>query len=731
VATKQVNIDIIAKDKTRQAMKSATGSVDKLKNSVFNLKNALVAIGAGVTLKSFVDVGRQVESLQIRLKFLFGSVEEGAKAFDVMSKFASKVPFSLEQIQAGAGNLAVVAKDAEELSKVLEITGNVASVTGLDFQTTAEQIQRSLSAGIASADIFRERGVRDLLGFKAGATVTAEETAEAFERVFGKGGRFAGATDDLAKTFTGTLSMIGDKIFNFQKVVAEGFLVGLKKEFGELDKFFQDNQEQIDKIAQSIGVGLSNAVIGFGEAVEFVADNFRIFKAFVAGFIAFKFTKVVLELASAFRQVFITLTGITALSGAKGLTLFAGAIGAITTASMLLPDPLIKAEEALKKLTSTQINRDIYQTLFAIRDLEVKNKELKESFDEIVKSGGLENNFKIDMDDITGSVMKYKDEIAKIPTLQQHIVKSMGENEAKIIQLNEKYLLLNKTFKATKAMEMEANEALGQAPFAMGGKVAEVYKKQTDAVKETTKATLSLAEADKLRLSALEAIDIALGRHESQIGLFANFANGFKEVAESQKEMFKQMQDIGASTFDRLKTSLTDFVMTGKLSFADLGTFVVRSMVDMLIGEAIKNAMKGSLAMFKAESIKKAFISLYEGAMKTFASIPFPFNVGAVGGALAFGTGLINKIRGFEKGGRPPVGRASIVGEKGAELFVPDQAGTVVPNDKLGMEKQVTVNFNINTVDARGFNELLVNSRGVIVNLINSAMNEKGRMAVI
>lgn len=730
MATKNVNIDIIAKDKTRQAMKSATTGVDKLKQSVFNLRNALVGIGGGVAIKSFVDVGRQVESLQIRLKFLFGSVEEGAKAFDVMSKFASRVPFSLEQIQAGAGNLAVVAKDAEELSRVLEITGNVASVTGLDFQTTAEQIQRSLSAGIASADIFRERGVRDLLGFKAGATVTAEETAEAFERVFGKGGRFAGATDDLAQTLTGTLSMLGDKLFNFQKQVAEGFLIGLKREFGELDKFFQDNQEQIDKIATSIGIGLSNAVIGFGEAVQFVADNFKILKAFVAGFIAFKLTEVVIKLASAFRKVFITLTGITALSGAKGLTLIAGAIGAMTTASMLLPDPLIKAEEALKKLTSTQINRDIYQTLFAIRDLEVKNRELKDSLDEIVKSGGLENTFKLDPKDI-GSVIKYKDEIAKIPTLQQHIVKSMGENEAKIIQLNEKYLLLNKTLKATKAMEMEANEALGQAPFAMGGKIEKSYKKQTDAVKETTKATLSLAEAEKLRLSAIEAVEMALGRHESQIGLFANFANGFKEVAESQKEMFKQMQDIGASTFDKLKTSLTDFVMTGKLSFADLGTFVVRSMVDMLIGEAIKNAMKGSLAMFKADSIKKAFISLYEGAMKTFASIPFPFNVGAVGGAIAFGTGLINKIRGFERGGRPPVGQPSIVGEKGAELFVPDQAGTIVPNDKLGMEKQVTVNFNINTVDARGFNELLVNSRGVIVNLINSAMNEKGKMAVV
>ena len=100
-------------------------------------------------------------------------------------------------------------------------------------------------------------------------------------------------------------------------------------------------------------------------------------------------------------------------------------------------------------------------------------------------------------------------------------------------------------------------------------------------------------------------------------------------------------------------------------------------------------------------------------------------------GALAFGMGMVNKIRGFEKGGRPPVGQPSIVGEKGAELFVPDQAGTIVPNNQLGMSQPVTVNFNINTVDARGFNDLLVNSRGVIVNMINNAVNEKGKAALI
>jgi hypothetical protein len=104
---------------------------------------------------------------------------------------------------------------------MLEITGNVAAVTGLDFRTAAEQIQRSFSAGIGAADLFREKGVRNMLGFKAGATVSIEETVKAFEKVFGKGGRFGKATDELAETFEGTLSMIGDKIFNFKIVLLE------------------------------------------------------------------------------------------------------------------------------------------------------------------------------------------------------------------------------------------------------------------------------------------------------------------------------------------------------------------------------------------------------------------------------------------------------------------------------------------------------------------------------
>ena len=83
----------------------------------------------------------------------------------------------------------------------------------------------------------------------------------------------------------------------------------------------------------------------------------------------------------------------------------------------------------------------------------------------------------------------------------------------------------------------------------------------------------------------------------------------------------------------------------------------------------------------------------------------------------------------FADGGRPPIGKASIVGEKGAEVFVPDSAGTIIPNNELGGVTNVT--FNINTVDQRGFAELLDGRRGQIINMVNTALNNKGRTALV
>ncbi len=50
----------------------------------------------------------------------------------------------------------------------------------------------------------------------------------------------------------------------------------------------------------------------------------------------------------------------------------------------------------------------------------------------------------------------------------------------------------------------------------------------------------------------------------------------------------------------------------------------------------------------------------------------------------AFGGVGIGKLLGFRHGGRPPVGVPVMVGEAGREVFVPDRAGTIIPNSELG-----------------------------------------------
>jgi len=83
-------------------------------------------------------------------------------------------------------------------------------------------------------------------------------------------------------------------------------------------------------------------------------------------------------------------------------------------------------------------------------------------------------------------------------------------------------------------------------------------------------------------------------------------------------------------------------------------------------------------------------------------------------------------------GGSVQKGQPYMVGERGAELFVPNQSGQIQQSARGGSGGgSTTVNFNINTVDARGFNELLTQSRGTITQLINQAVNERGAKSII
>ena len=376
MATQKLNIDIVAKDRSKQALGGLQKGLGRLKQSVFNLRNAFIGLGAGLVIRNIVNTGKQIENLQVQLKFLFGSAQEGAKAFDEMAKFAAKVPFSLQEIQAGSGVLAVVSDDAKELANLMKITGNVAAVTGLDFKTTAEQIQRSLSAGISAADLFRDKGVKEMLGFSAGAKVSVEETVKAFERVFGEGGRFDGATDELANTLSGTLSMIGDKVFNFKRVLLDaGFFSQLKKQFGDLNKSLEKNSETMDKIAVTIGtvlaVGVEKLVNGFKFLAKHSDEVVTAFKILIS----FKLAKMFINIGRAIIPVVAGMRALASLTGA-GLVLVAASVAATTATFLALGKAIDDVE---KKINSNfEAQKQAYDPTMLLDQLGSHKKITKE-----------------------------------------------------------------------------------------------------------------------------------------------------------------------------------------------------------------------------------------------------------------------------------------------------------------------------------------------------------------
>jgi hypothetical protein len=662
--TKKMLIDIIANDKTKKGLTNVQNRLGKVKSAVFSLKGALIGLGAGAVIKSFVDVGKEVESLQIRFKFLFGSVDEGSKAFDNLTKFAGKVPFSLEQITRASGNLAVVAKDADDLNRILEITGNVAAVTGLDFETTSSQIQRAFSGGIAAADIFREKGIRSLLGFKEGAKVTAAETVAAFEAAFSGNGRFAQATEDLAQTLEGTLSMIGDKYFNFQKDVAEGFFEELKKEFGDLNKFLGENEKQIEDIANSIGESFASAIIKTSEALKDLAPEFKKV-ADTSGQLIDGFNSLPTEVKSA---------GIIAvlLFGKKGF--------AVAAALSLVVDKIMDIAEVSKDLSIVDPN-DL-TNVDAIKD---RLKLLQDEIDKTKQAIGtpitmeLANGVQIDLGEALS--IDAQEEYNRLIDERNKLLRIL--NNLNFTQ-SEFYTNINSQLETNTEKQGESNE-----------KLLEQYNILGDLSK----------------------------RHgtEAQLALKA-----LRDKEKAQKEYYDEL--------DRRRQTDKQNSIRAAREKVELEKQAQNEIVS-LTGDALSNLSRLNKDAFRAYQlfqIGQAIINAHAAASKALATYPFPANIAIAGLNYAAGAARVAAIRATPapriSGGRVNAGEPYMVGEAGREMFVPQQSGTIVPNNQLGSPN---INITINANDTEGFDDLLIKRRSTIVNVINDALNSQGKEALI
>ena len=268
-----------AKDKFSRVHDKANKSFAGIEKKAIAVGQRLMAVGAvagvagGAMIKSFIDAGNTTDQYRLRLNALLGSVEEGNRLFADMADFAGAVPFEYEKIMSSATQLAGVMKGGvEEVNKWMPLIADLSAVSGLGIEKTTEQVIRMYSAGAASADLFRERGILSMLGFQAGVSVSAEATRKKLISEWEKtGSKFNGASQKLAETWEGKVSMLNDAWFQFKDNVAKSGLMDVALEsLGELMakiKELKDNGK-LDEWAKDIAEGTKSAKDNFIKIAE-------------------------------------------------------------------------------------------------------------------------------------------------------------------------------------------------------------------------------------------------------------------------------------------------------------------------------------------------------------------------------------------------------------------------------------------------------------------------------
>jgi hypothetical protein len=168
-----------------------------------------------------------------------------------------------------------------------------------------------------------------------------------------------------------------------------------------------------------------------------------------------------------------------------------------------------------------------------------------------------------------------------------------------------------------------------------------------------------LDDNDQKRLTALEA------QRNAMDGVTKSTANSVSEqmkLTQAATETLDKFKEIETAILGDIKNGIAGLIK-GTSTLSDLLNNVADKFLDVALNQAL---------------------------------------FGNAGGSTV--TGGLFSLFGFANGGRPPVGKPSIVGEKGPELFVPRSSGTIVPNNKLGGggSTNVVVNVDASGTDVQG-----------------------------
>lgn len=214
-----------------------------------------------------------------------------------------------------------------------------------------------------------------------------------------------------------------------------------------------------------------------------------------------------------------------------------------------------------------------------------------------------------------------------------------------------------------------------------------------------------LTDADKIRIKIAQLKEELKNLPDpiSNIGTqFSTTAFGVQNFREELEKVENAVDKLAVDSMKKFEDSIVEGLKTGKFAFKDFATYVVEQLLRIAIQQLV---------------IKK-LLNPFEKAFSNFGDL-FKNPTGDVpsgdGGGYT-GSGI----------------RAGGLDGKGGFMAMLHPNETVIDHTKgQGMGGGAVVNFNISTVDAKGFDELLASRKGMITTMINQAYNSRGKMGIM
>jgi hypothetical protein len=281
------NLDQI-EDKTKETQSAFSQLGDFIKQS-FTVATGigLANIGAQIS-QSIVGFGRamiqtnaQMQTYEQSFTVLTGSAEEAGEIIEWVKEQAKETPFDVPGLIEASQMLMTWGLDLKEWFTVVGDTAAamnkplsqvVGAIGSLASGQTGEAVMRFRNLGLNLREYTQ-------LEFDAqGALVTPLEKALPIVRQIMEE-RFGGMMAAQSKTWAGVMSNMGDTWQQFIQIVGEPIFETLNAALLDLQKWVNENQEEIETFASNLGTSLSDALntakdlLGiFGKLLDFVAD---------------------------------------------------------------------------------------------------------------------------------------------------------------------------------------------------------------------------------------------------------------------------------------------------------------------------------------------------------------------------------------------------------------------------------------------------------------------------